>query len=168
VRFGLRRVTGFGIAALTLASPGCAGDPPPAVSAPDADPVIQSWAMRERVARVEVGQSRDQARAILGDAPVRKPGHPEDPFPTPLRSLELAPGAGPAVRVELYVVASYPAQGCPDVHFRDVPIVFVDDVVAGTDWAFVERNWRAWGGSLATLREARDGRQCPLPPLPVS
>ncbi len=120
--------------------------------------------MRARIARVEVGQSREQVHAILGDAPVRRPGHPDDPFATPLRTLELATGAGSAVRVELYVVAAQPAEGCPDVHFRDVPIAFVGDTVAGTGWDFVERSWRGWGGSLAALREARDGRRCPPPP----
>jgi hypothetical protein len=133
---------------------GCASAP--------ADPTgaIHDYAMRERVAAVEVGQTLDEAHAILGDAPVRRPGHPERPFPSPRSALTLTARDGASVRVEVYVVATRPAEGCPDVHFEDVPIAFVDGVVEGKGWGHLERRWRTWGGGLQALRSAQERRRC--------
>jgi hypothetical protein len=64
------------------------------------------------------------------------------------------------VRVEVYVVATRPAEGCPDVHFEDVPIAFVDGVVEGKGWGHLERRWRTWGGGLQALRSAQERRRC--------
>jgi len=121
---------------------------------------IADYAMRERVAAVRVGQTWDEARAILGDAPVRRPGHPERPFPSPRRALTLTTPDGAAVRVEVYVVATRPAAGCPDVHFEDVPVAFVDGVVVAKGWPDLERSWRAWGGALQALRRVQERRLC--------
>jgi len=119
--------------------------------------------MRARVERTAIGQSAAQAQAILGRDPVHKPGHPAEPFPSPRRELSLVTPAGESVRVALYVVAARSAEGCPDVHYEDVPVVFVDDVVVARDWESVEQRWRGWGGSLGDLRDARDGHQCRYP-----
>ena len=67
---------------------------------------IHDYQMRERVERVAVGQSAAQARAILGRDPVHRPGHPDAPYPSPLRSLALRAPEGDTVQVELYVVAA--------------------------------------------------------------
>jgi len=124
--------------------------------------------MRERLRGVEVGQSAEQARAILRREPVRKPGHPDDPFPSPLHALALTTPTGERVEVEVYVVATRPARGCPDVHYDDMPVAYVDGVVAGTGWEFVEWRWRDWGGSLAALREAQDRFRCREPAAPAA
>ena len=116
--------------------------------------------MRERVARVEIGQSADQARTLLGRDPVHRPGHPDQPYPSPLRSLALVTPQGDPVQIELYVVAARRAEGCPDVHYEDVPVAFRGGAVAARDWQTVEASWRDWGGSLAQLRAARDGLRC--------
>jgi hypothetical protein len=46
------------------------------------------------------------------------------------------------------VVAARSAEGCPDVHVEDAPVVFRDGVVAARGWEAVEADWRGWGGSL--------------------
>jgi hypothetical protein len=146
-----------GLAAL-LAALGCAS--------PDAREVaaIGDYEMRARVARVEVGQSAAQARAILGRDPVHRPGHPDRPYPSPLRSFELRAPEGDPVQIELYVVAARAAAGCPDVHYEDAPVAFRRGVVAARGWHDVEASWRGWGGSLAQLRDARDGVRCDAAP----
>jgi len=145
------------LAAVWLAAVGCAG------ASGEAPHLVHDFTMRERVARVQAGQTLEEAHAILGDAPVRKPGHPDDPFPTPHRALELVAATGEPVRVEIYVVAARTAEGCPDVHWDDEPVAYLDGVVAGKGWVFVERRWRGWGGSLEALREVQNRHRCPVP-----
>jgi hypothetical protein len=143
---------------LAIAAIGCASD------GPHASEAIQDFAMRARVERVAVGQSEQAARAILGRDPVQRPGHPSDPFPSPLRAISLGKPAGETLRIEIYVVAARSAEGCPDVHVDGAPVVFRDGAVAAVGWEDVEASWRAWGGSLEALREARDTYQCSDPP----
>ena len=144
--------------AIALAALGCATG-----SGPRESTAIHDFAMRARVARVAVGQSAEQARAILGSDPVHKPGHPGDPFPSPVRAFTLEPPRGEALRIELYVVTARAAEGCPDVQIEDVPVVFRGGVVAARGWEAVEANWRNWGGTLAALRSARDTDVCGAP-----
>jgi len=118
--------------------------------------------MRARVERIAPGQSEAAARAILGRDPVERPGHPGDPFPSPLRALALETPSGP-LRIETYVVLARAAEGCPDVHVEDVPVAFRAGAVAARGWQEVEANWRAWGGSLEALRDARDTYRCSQP-----
>jgi len=147
--------------AIALAALGCASQP--ARVAPRTG-AIQDFAMRERVERVAIGQSAEQAHAILGRDPVERPGHPGDPFPTPLRTLALQAPGGRPLEIELYVVGARAAEGCPDVHVEDAPVVFLDGVVAARSWESVEAGWRGWGGSLEALRDVRDTSQCEYAP----
>jgi hypothetical protein len=124
---------------------------------------IQDFAMRARVERVAIGQSADQAHAVLGREPVQRPGHPAQPFPSPRRAISVATPAGEVLRIELYVVGARSAEGCPDVHVEDVPVVFRGGVVAARGWEAVEARWRGWGGSLDELRRVRDTYQCEEP-----
>ncbi len=159
----MRRGTARGprVLATALAALGCASDAPR--ETPRDAPAIQDFAMRERVERVAIGQTAEQAHAILGRDPVQRPGHPAKPFPSPLRTISLDTRAGESLRIEVYVVAARPAEGCPDVHIEDVPVVFRDGVVAARSWEEVEASWRSWGGSLETLRRVRDTHQCDAP-----
>jgi hypothetical protein len=125
--------------------------------------VIQDFAMRARVDRVAIGQSADQAHAILGSNPVQRPGHPTEPFPSPRRAISVATPTGESLRIELYVVGARSAEGCPDVHVEDAPVVFRNGVVAARSWEEVEASWRDWGGSLEALRHVRDTYQCEEP-----
>jgi hypothetical protein len=124
---------------------------------------ILDYQMRERIAHIEVGQSDAQARAILGHDPVHRPGHPAEPFPSPLRSLALRTPEGDAVRIELYVVAARAREGCPDVRYVDAPVAFRGGAVTARGWQDVEASWRGWGGELAQLRDARDVLRCEAP-----
>ena len=118
--------------------------------------------MRARIDRVAIGQTAEQAHAILGRDPVERPGHPSAPFPTPLRAVAMKTPTG-SVQIELYVVAARAAEGCPDVHVEDVPVVFLDGVVAARSWEAVEASWRGWGGTLESLRRVRDTWRCDAP-----
>jgi hypothetical protein len=128
---------------------------------------VPAYVVRERMRAVEVGQTIEQVHAILRRDPVRRPRHPDDPFPTPLRVEELVAPDGSAVRLEIYVVATRPADGCPDHHYDDAPVLFVDGRVAGLDWEFVEWGWRGWGGRLEVLRGLQDRYRCPDSTDPV-
>ena len=143
-----------GVFACAIAGFGCA-----TAHAPDAA-AIHDYEMRERVGRVQIGQSLAEARAILGRDPVHRPGHPAEPYPSPLRSLALRTPEGDAVQIDLYVVAARAREGCPDVHYEDAPVAFRGGAVAACGWEAVEGSWRDWGGGLAELREARDGLRC--------
>jgi len=123
--------------------------------------ILPPYSMRDRVERIEAGQTLADAHAVLGRTPVRKPNHPDAPFPTPLHALDLRAPDGRMVRLETYVVAARPAAGCPDFQYEDAPIVFIDGVVAAKSWEFVEWSWRGWGGSLAALRVVQDRHRCP-------
>jgi len=140
---------------------GCASYP--ARETPRTGAAIQDFAMRARIERIAIGQSAAEAQAILGRDPVERPGHPSDPFPTPLRALALSTPTGGSLQVELYVVAARAAAGCPDVHVEDVPVVFLDGVVAARSWEAVEASWRGWGGTLESLRRVRDTWRCDAP-----
>ncbi len=122
--------------------------------------------MRDRLREVEVGDTLEQAHARLRRDPVRKPGHPGDPFPTPLHVVQLEAPDGRRVRLETYVVAARRAEGCPDFHYEDVPVVYVDGIVAGMTWEFVEWRWRNWGGELGRLRALQDRYRCSEPEAP--
>lgn len=122
---------------------------------------VAAGTMLERMRRVEVGQSVAEVHAILKDDPVRKPGHPQDPFPTPLHRITLHPPDRSEVVLETYVVATRPEKGCPDFLYEDVPVVFVDGVVAVRSWEEVEWRWRGWGGGLDRLRWLQDRHRCP-------
>jgi hypothetical protein len=142
---------------LALAALGCA----PRVNLFASQPAaIHDFAMRARVARVAVGQSAEQAHAILGSEPVQRPGHPADPYPSPRRAVSVATPTGEVLRIEMYVVGARSAEGCPDVHIEDAPVVFRNGVVAARSWEEVEARWRAWGGTLESLRHVRDTSQC--------
>ena len=158
----MRRVSARAVSfAIALAAVGCASgrsrDLPREL-------VIQDFAMRARVERVAVGQSADEAHAILGGNPVQRPGHPAEPFASPRRAISVATPTGESLRIELYVVGARSAEGCPDVHVEDAPVVFRDGVVAARGWEDVEARWRDWGGSLEALRQVRDSYQCDEPP----
>jgi hypothetical protein len=144
--------------AIALAALGCASASAPE-RARESD-AIHDFAMRARVERLVVGQSEQAARAILGRDAVQRPGHPEDPYPSPRRALSLATPGGEELRLELYVVAARRAEGCPDVHVEDAPVAFRGGTVAALGWEEVEASWRAWGGSLDALRDVRDTYQC--------
>ena len=135
--------------ALAAAATACAG------RAPDAG-AIQPWDLRERLRDVEVGQSAERARARLGRDPVHRPGRPGEPYPSPLRTLELTDASGRTVRVELYVVEAYAADGCAGAVHRSEPVAFANGAVIAVGWDAVEAGWRGWGGTLAALRDARD------------
>lgn len=139
-----------------LAALACASAPAPA----PAPPRLAPEALAERLARVSPGQPSEAARAAIGHEPVARPGHPDAPFPTPLRRLRLLAPDGRDVQVDLYVVAAHAAEGCPDVQATLAPVVHVDGVVAASDWRTVETHWRAWGGELAALRAARTATRC--------
>lgn len=117
--------------------------------------------VRSRVERVEPGQTLREVREILGREGVRKPNHPDAPFPLPLRVIGWRTPGGHALRVETYVIAAHPAEGCPDYQYDDAPILYSDGVVIGTGWRFAERHWREFGGSLADLRATQQRHQCP-------
>jgi hypothetical protein len=147
--------------AIALIALGCASHEPALASGPGA---IQDYAMRARVARLAVGQSAQEAHAILGREPVQRPGHPDDPFPSPRQAISVATPTGETLRIELYVVGARSAEGCPDVHVEDAPVVFQNGAVAALGWEEVEARWRGWGGSLESLRRVRDTYQCDLAP----
>ena len=148
--------------AIALAALGCASSSP-REPAREGD-AIHDYAMRARVARVAVGQTEDEAHAILGREPVQRPGHPDEPFPSPRHAISVATPTGETLRIELYVVGARSAEGCPDVHVEDAPVVFQRDAVAALGWEEVEARWRGWGGSLDSLRRVRDTYQCDLAP----
>lgn len=150
----LRRA-GLGVVLLALAGQllACRSDTGP--------PSVPDYAMRNRMRGVAPGQSLERVHEILGTDAVRKPRHPDHPFPSPLHAVDLTAPDGRRVRVETYVVAARPEEGCPDFRYEDRPVVFIDGVVAGTDWEYVEWNWRSWGGSLERLRALQDRLRCP-------
>ena len=121
---------------------------------------VPPYSVRDRMDRVAVGQPQADVQALLGRRPVRKPNHPEAPFPTPIWVLELSAPDGRSVRLESYVVATRATPGCPDFQYDDVPLAFIDGVVAGKGWEYLEQNWRRWGGSLDALREAQAHAPC--------
>ena len=91
---------------------------------------------------------------------MQRPGYPQHPFASPRRAISVATPTGESLRIELYVVGARSAEGCPDVHVEDVPVVFREGVVAARGWEAVEASWRGWGGTLAELRSVRDTYQC--------
>ncbi|MGH0029136.1 MAG: hypothetical protein ACQGVC_05065 [Myxococcota bacterium] len=123
-------------------------------------PSVPAHVLRERHRAVEIGQTRAQVRDQMGDVPVRRPGHPDAPFPTPYREVELRPPGGGSLRLEVYVVATRPAEGCPDVQYDDRPVAYRDGRVVATTWEELEWGWRDWGGDLASLRAAQDRFVC--------
>lgn len=134
-----------------LALAACRSGPPQALPAHE---------LRERLAGIEAGQTLGEVRAAIGALPVLRPGHPESPFPTPLRAMEWRSPAGERIRVEVYVVAVRPAHGCPDVQYDDSPLAFVNERVVATQWDALEWRWRGWGGALAGLRSLQDRFGC--------
>jgi hypothetical protein len=122
---------------------------------------MPAYEMRERIRLVEEGQTIREVHDILRRPPIRKPGHPDDPFPSPLHVVELETVDQPAVRVETYVIATRRQEGCPDFGYDDKPIVFLDGIVAGLTWEFVEWRWQEWGGELSQLRDIQDRHRCP-------
>lgn len=129
-------------------------------------PAIPAYEIRERIRQVSIGQSIGEAHRIMGRDSVSKPRHPESPIPTPLHVLELVDGEGHQVRVETYVIDVWRAKGCPDFHYRDVPIAFRDGRVLSLEWNYLEWHWQSWGGSLADLRLAQDRFRCDDPAEP--
>ena len=128
----------------------------------DAYPIgVGADVMRTRIETIERGQTLAEVHEILGREAVRKPNHPDAPFPLPLHVIGWRTPDGSALRVETYVVAAHPADGCPDYQYEDAPILYIDGVVIGTGWRFAERHWREFGGSLADLREIQQRPQCP-------
>lgn len=121
---------------------------------------MPAYEMRERFRSVREGQSVQEVHRILRRSAIRKPSHPDDPFPSPLHIVELGGDSAPAVRIETYVVATRRAEGCPDYGYDDRPVVFVGGVVAGLSWEYVEWRWQEWGGELAELRHIQDRHHC--------
>lgn len=124
-------------------------------------PSIPAYEMRERIRELAPGQTRSEVRRVLGSLPVRKPGHPDAPFATPHRVGAFTTPAGDRVRLEVYVVATRPAEGaCPDVQYDDAPVAYLNDRVVALDWDALEWRWREWGGDLGVLRALQDRFVC--------
>lgn len=128
-------------------------------TATDERPVSPRW-YRDRMRRVEVGQTLAEVHDRLGDAPVRGARRNDPPIPAPRYVVEFARDDGVPVRLESWVVRVHRRDGCPDFTFDDVPITYVDGVVWGLDWESVEWEWEKWGGDLAVLRAAQDRFTC--------
>lgn len=146
-----RRICAAAAGALLI---GCATSGPQTVPAAE---------YRSRIRELAVGQPIAEAHALLGSDPVRKPRHRDEPFAAPLRAVERVAPDGRRVRVEIYVVDAWRARGCPDVHYRDVPIVYVDGEVASIGWDALEWQWQGYGGSLEELRALQDRFACDDP-----
>ena len=157
------RALASGIVALAVAN-ACASASPP--GAPEPGDVPAS-VVRRHHARVAPGQTQAEVAAAMGRLPVRRPGRPDAPFPTPFRMTEWTAPSGERIRLEVYVTATRPAEGCPDVFYDDAPVAYVDGRVVATHWEAVEWRWREWGGELARLRALQDRvGECADPPDP--
>ena len=126
-------------------------------------PSVPAYEYRHRLREIVLGQSIEQVHATLGEDPVRRPARPETPIPSPFRVLEFDGPDGQEIRLEAYVIEVWRADGCPDFHYRDAPVGYVDGRVAALDWASLEWNWEHWGGSLADLRRVQDRFRCEEP-----
>jgi hypothetical protein len=126
-------------------------------------PTVPAYTYRTRVRELQIGQSIPDAHATLGSDRVRKPNHPQDPFDSPLQVLQLRDRSGRSIRIETYVIEAWRAQGCPDFHYRDVPVTYVDGTLSSIGWDELEWKWADWGGSLADLRAAQDRFACDTP-----
>lgn len=127
---------------------------------------IAAHTLRERHREIRPGQGWEEVRARMGELPVRRPGHPDDPFPTPYRAIRWRTRDGDEVRLEVYVVAVRPADGCPDVQYEDAPVAYRNGRVVAVSWDDLEWRWREWGGDLAVLRAIQDRFVCPGDPPP--
>jgi len=128
--------------------------------ASDLPPPIKAQRYRERLREIEIGQTQEAVHARLGNAPVKKPRHPESPLPTPRYVIAFERADGVPIRLESYIVKVRRRDGCPDYTFDDVPITFVGGVVYALDWDSIEWEWEKWGGDLSELRAAQDRFTC--------
>jgi hypothetical protein len=140
------------IALLALAS-ACESAVPPSPAEPTDIPAAT---LRSRHAKIAMGDTRAEVADAMGSQPVRRPGHPDAPFPTPLRVADWTAPSGEPIRLEVYVTATRPADGCPDLLYDDAPVAYADGRVVATTWEEVEWRWRGWGGELARLRALQD------------
>jgi hypothetical protein len=151
------------LALLALAT-ACAS---PAPTAPPDPADVPADMLRNRHAKVAIGHTQAEVAAAMGGLPVRRPGHPDAPFPTPFRVAEWETPSGEEVRLEVYVIATRPAEGCPDVLYDDAPVAYAGGRVVATTWEEVEWRWREWGGDLAGLRALQDRvGECEEPAAP--
>jgi hypothetical protein len=127
---------------------------------------VPAHELRERHREIRVGESLAQVHARMGALPVPRPGHPDAPFPTPYRVTSFRTPGGDTVRLEVYVVAVRPADGCPDVQYEDAPVAYLNRRVAALSWDDLEWRWRAWGGDLGVLRALQDRFVCDREGLP--
>ena len=58
------------------------------------------------------------------------------------------------------MTAAWPADGCPDFHYRDAPVAYADGRVISLDWNELEWTWEQLGGSLRRLRSLQDRLAC--------
>lgn len=121
---------------------------------------VPAYELRERHGEIRVGESLEDVHARMGELPVPRPGHPDAPFPTPYRSTTFHTPGGDTVRLEVYVVAVRPAEGCPDVQYQDAPVAYLNRRVAALSWDDLEWRWREWGGDLGVLRALQDRFVC--------
>ena len=122
--------------------------------------VVPAHEIRSRLRSVAIGQSIAEVHEIVRDDAVRMPNHPDAPIPSPIRIIDFGGPAG-QVRVEVYVVEVWRAEGCSDFHYRDIPVSYLDGRVVSKHWDYLEWRWQDWGGSIADLRDAQDRFACP-------
>jgi len=127
---------------------------------------VPAHELRARHREIRVGESLEQVHARMGELPASRPGHPDDPFPTPYRVTTFRTPGGDTVRLEVYVVAVRPADGCPDVQYEDAPVAYLNRRVATLSWDELEWRWREWGGDLGVLRALQDRFVCEGDPTP--
>lgn len=121
---------------------------------------VPAYEIRSRLRDVSIGQSIAEVHEIVGDDAVRMPGRSDAPIRSPIRIIDFAGPAG-HIRVEVYVVEVWRAEGCSDFHYQDIPVSYVDGQVVSKQWDYLEWRWRDWGGSIADLRDAQDRFACP-------
>ena len=121
---------------------------------------VPAYEFRSRLRSVSIGQSIEEVHEIVRDDAVRVPNHPDAPIPSPIRTIAFSGPAG-QIRVEVYVVAVWRAEGCPDFHYQDIPVSYVNGRVVSKQWDYLEWRWQDWGGSMAALRDAQDRFACP-------
>ena len=94
----------------------------------------------------------------MGEAPIPNPLDDSWPFQSPHFELVLALPGGGRAELWFYLVALEVRPRCPQLRYRDVPVLLERDRLVGVGWAALRARLEEYGRSADWYRQLRNPR----------
>jgi len=127
--------------------------------APFDSPVYKERPPRQNANRLQdlsLGLQLQEVRDYMGASLVHNSIDPKKPFKNPVISHEGKNSTGQTVTIDVYVTYASAFGDCPETSYRTEPTVFIDGVLVGIGWKYVNKHENALAVNHLWIRRASE------------